>query len=436
MIGYQSSRRKQPRTPQDRYHARKRKRELAALPLRERLKVETIFSRENLFLAAFDLVRMNGHAPGRDQVRPEQLTPSEIGDISQAVSASILAGTYRPHKTRPCDIPKPLSEEKRTLQIGCFFDRVVAKALHDSISPYVEGCFHTMSFGFRPGRSAWEMLAELKVASEAEDTWVLVNVDIRKAFDRVVIDDVLQAHRELFQQHAEQLGDHTPLLKLVETVLRGHDPHRQIGIDQGSPYSPTALNIHLHLNHDVPINRDSIKPFWVREDHEQSRYADNLVYRAQSVKEGTQVLEYARRLLKSRQLELKGEGGVYDLRRGHNTPLLGFVLGKDQKEMLFELGPEALVRLRQHLLETHESPDPVRQARLALRGWAASMGPAFPRSRDACSAIGSLVADLGLREAYSRLEFSQAWEESWVRWCLLVGQATSGYTRVYGDLRR
>jgi hypothetical protein len=57
----------------------------------------------------------------------------------------------------------------------------------------------------------------------------------------------------------------------------------------------------------------------VREDQEQSRYADNLAYRAQSVKEGQQVLEYARRLLNSKHLELKGEGDVTDLRQGYTS---------------------------------------------------------------------------------------------------------------------
>lgn len=429
MIGYETDRQREPSTPQDRYLARRRKRELNALPPPDRYCVNRIFSRESLVRCAKELIQHGGRAAGLDNVRPGDLTPSEIGRIAQAISDSILAGTYCPQKTRPHKIPKAGSDEMRTLQIAVFFDRVVARALNDAISPLVDTLFLGMSYGFRPGRSVWELLADLKVACEAEDTWVLAIADVRKAFDSVVIKDVFDAHRKLFQQHAEELGDYGPLLEVVEKVLRGHDPNRRVGIDQGSPYSPTALNIHLHVNHDVPITRDAIKPFWFRDDQEQARFADNLAYRGRSVTEGKLVLEHARQLLKAKQLDLKADGGVYDLNAGQRTPLLGFVLGKDRKEMTFELDNQALVRLHQHLIRTHDFPNPVQRARLALQGWIRSMGPAYQRSRGMLPEVVSLAVSLGFRESGSLVELEELGLASWNHWCARVTRAAKEYSR-------
>jgi hypothetical protein len=288
-----------------------------------------------------------------------------------------------------------------------------------------------MSYGFRPDRSAWQMLADLKVACEREDTWVIINVDIRKAFDNVRIHDVLAAHRRLFDQHPE-IGDYGSLLGLIETVLKGHDPNRQIGIDQGCPYSPFGLNTLLHDTHDVPITRDEIEPFWFREDHDQQRYADNQVYRAQSVKEGRQVLNHVRRLLKPMNLELKENAEEADLAAGQQTPLLGLVLAKEGNEMVFELDSKSLVCLRQHLLRVHERPNPVEQARLALRGWVVHKGPAFQRGRNLLPEIGLLAADLGLRESFSQQGLGALWQTSWKRWQTVVQTAASQYARKHG----
>jgi hypothetical protein len=93
------------------------------------------------------------------------------------------------------------------------------------------------------------------------NAWTIVIDDIRRAFDNVRIDVAMTAHRR-FIQDAE-------LLNLIETILRGHNgPGREIGIDQGGAYSPTALNVTLDATLDKPLFNERLR--------RGLRYADNI----------------------------------------------------------------------------------------------------------------------------------------------------------------
>ena len=86
--------------------------------------------------------------------------------------------------------------------------------------------------------------------------------DVRKAFDNVPI-------APLMETFAEHINDPS-LLQLVETILRGgEDRGRAVGIPQGNPLSPLALNVMLHHAHDLPLEADANFP-------PLFRYADNL----------------------------------------------------------------------------------------------------------------------------------------------------------------
>jgi hypothetical protein len=50
---------------------------------------------------------------------------------------------------------------------------------------------------------------------------------------------------DIMADHARYIQDES-LLDLIGVVLRGNDLNKPVGIDQGSPYSPTALNVRLH----------------------------------------------------------------------------------------------------------------------------------------------------------------------------------------------
>jgi retron-type reverse transcriptase len=215
---------------------------------------------------------------------------------------------------------------RRVLRIRNLCDRIVAAALNDALSPYWETVFFPGSMGFRPGRGVWTLLAELEAVMVRADRWVLAIDDIRQAFDNVRIADLLADHRT-----------HVPdcsLLALIEVVLRAGES-RERGIDQGSSYSPTALNVRLHHAHDLDLHQDRTFPPWFR-------YADNLVYLCLGVSEGHQAWEKARYLLTPAGFSLKGKDGPpADRRQGQQAPLLGFCLRRKKDELSYDLGKDA-----------------------------------------------------------------------------------------------
>ena len=145
--------------------------------------------------------------------------------------------------------------------------------------------------GFRPNRGVLRLLAELEEVVMSEGRWVLAIDDVKKAFDNVPIDDVLADHQPYVRDPA--------LLPLIEVVLRGGDDARVIGIDQGSAYSPTALNVRLHHAHDQHIDGSTVSPPCYR-------YADNLVYLCGCVSEGHQALHQSKELLEDCRLHPQG----------------------------------------------------------------------------------------------------------------------------------
>lgn len=371
MTYYDFTRRRRPLTPKGYFLRRQKRRDwklgFQGWPVR----VEQIVHPDHLYQCYQEMRQEGGQAPGVDGLTYDDLSPSEVGQQVRSLAKSVLAGTYRPQQTRPAQIPKPKGGT-RTLQIATLFDRVLGKALYRAWSPYWElRVFLPCSYGFRPCRNPWRMLADLEVTVLCEGRAALAIDDIISAYDNVPIAPVIQLfdkamHSPDFKMTEE---DKQRSLRLVDTVLRGHDQNRTIGLHQGNPFSPLALNVLLHDLVDAPLGAETI-PSWFR-------YADNLVYAAQDVSEGRTAIERVRGLLHSQNLALKQQDGVVNLSRGQTTQLLGYSLWLREGQMAYGLDNDALDRLTCHLIGAHKEDDPPAAANYRLLGWMDSMGPAF-----------------------------------------------------------
>ena len=364
--------------------------------------VEQLAASDNLIRVYNDLKARAGQAPGPDGFTYEHWGRREVASIFRELSEAVCAGRYRPQPSRRVPIPKPQGGF-RTLRIANLYDRVLAAALHEAMERVWEPIFLPASMGFRPGRGVLRLLAELERVMIDQDRWVLAVDDVKKAFDNVVIADVLDDHARYITEPS--------LLSLIEVVLRGGDGEkRNKGIDQGNAYSPTALNVRLHHAHDLGVNQGQHPPWY--------RYADNLVYICQSVSEGQQVLMRARHLLEQADFTLKGvEGPPVDLRQERTAPVLGFQLSSQNGALRFDLGKEAWTKLEQGLLRVHETDNPAHIAPQVVRGWVASYGPAFESLRmDIHRHVLDTTARLGLREICS-LETLSGWcQDAWMNW--------------------
>jgi RNA-directed DNA polymerase len=310
-----------------------------------------------------------------------------------ALAQAILAGRYRPQPARRVAIPKPGSTEPRVLKIPALGDRVVGKAVHRAWGPLWEEEFLPCSYGFRPGRGPWTLLADLQVRMRALGRSVLVVADIRRAFDNVPVEEVLALHAEALrrlQQPKFDTRNKARTLALVAKVLRGHHANRIRGIDQGGPYSPTALNVLLHYKLDAPLQEHiGSKPLWLR-------YADNLVYLGQDVPDGLGLLNEVTRLLQPLGLNLKEEAEVVDLCTGGTAHLLGLTVRQEGGKVRYGITPAAWDHLRQQLSQAHAEVYPPAAARDAVLGWLDYLGPAVEKG--GVAQVLHTAAQYGFRE--------------------------------------
>jgi RNA-directed DNA polymerase len=401
-----------------RQRKRGRKQQQGPLPLT----MEAIFSHENLYECYQTLHREGGPAPGIDGITYTDLSPSEVSELVDGLSRCVLQGTYRPYPTRPQDIQKQDGKSLRTLRMGIIADRVVAKALQQVLDPLYDEVFLDGSYGYRPGLSTWQMLADMEARMVQEDCWVLALDDIKGAFDNLSVAEVLQAHRRMLSSNdaafdsvdsLSQNDTRRRLLKLLAKVTQGADPNRKTGVDQGCPISPLTLNAVLHFAHDAPMQSGVHRRFWFR-------YSDNLVYLRQSRRKGHQALKRAQDLLGAHGLELGG-GGVYDLDAGDRAPLLGFELHKHDGRLKSDLSTKAWLKLEKHLREAHEDPTPLEAAKAKIGGWANAYGPALHKRGPQATRILRKAAEHGFREIASYGDLKGQLKASWERWLELRG---------------
>jgi RNA-directed DNA polymerase len=205
------------------------------------------------------------------------MTVHELADWlrenNEALTASLLDGTYRPRPVRGVSIPKP-GGGQRQLGIPVVVDRLVQQAILQVLDPIFDPTFSNSSYGFRPGRSAHMALEQARKYVAQEGREFVVDLDLEKFFDRV-------NHDILMSRIARRIGDKR-LLLIIRRFLRagmmqdGVCVSRDEGTPQGGPLSPLLANLLL----------DDLDQLLESRDHRFCRYADDCAPRAQRPEEG------------------------------------------------------------------------------------------------------------------------------------------------------
>ena len=158
-------------------------------------------------------------------------------------------------------MPKP-NGGVRILGIPTVLDRLIQQALLQVLQPEFEPEFSEHSYGFRPGRNAWQAVQRAQGYIRGDRRWV-VDLDLEKFFDRV-------NHDILMSRVARRVKDER-VLKLIRRYLEagmmseGIVSARTEGTPQGGPLSPLLSNI-LLTNLDRELERRG---------HRFCRYADD-----------------------------------------------------------------------------------------------------------------------------------------------------------------
>ena len=163
-------------------------------------------------------------------------------------------GRYWAPPVRRVHIPKGDGAETRPIGIPTFEDKVLQRAVAMVISEVYEQSFHDFSYGFRPGRSAHQMLQAIRnTAVHRAGGWI-VEVDIRKFFDTV-------DHAHLRTILRRRIRDRV-LLRLIGKWLNAgvmeevNLSYPDEGTPQGGVISPLLANIYLHEVLDEWFVRD------------------------------------------------------------------------------------------------------------------------------------------------------------------------------------
>lgn len=161
---------------------------------------------------------------------------------------------YRAPPVRRVHIPKDKPGETRPLGIPTFEDKVLQRAVAMILGAIYEQDFHSFSYGFRPGRSAHQMLKACRTQlQEMGGGWVL-EADIRRFFDSV-------DHRVLMSVVRQRVRDGV-ILRLIGKWLNagvleeGRVSYPDAGTPQGGVISPLLGNILLH---------EVLDEWWVRD---------------------------------------------------------------------------------------------------------------------------------------------------------------------------
>jgi RNA-directed DNA polymerase len=127
--------------------------------------------------AALDAVVSNKGAAGIDGITVKQL-PGILRARWPEIERQLLQGRYQPQPVRRVRIPKPAGGT-RNLGIPTVIDRVIQQAILLRLQPLWDPTFSEHSYGFRPGRSAHQAVAQAQ-AYIIEGYRFVVDIDLAK----------------------------------------------------------------------------------------------------------------------------------------------------------------------------------------------------------------------------------------------------------------
>jgi RNA-directed DNA polymerase len=337
------------------------KRSAESLAIGERL-MEEVCERDNC-KRALARVKANKGSAGVDAMSVQQL-PAYLKQHWPAIREQLLSGTYEPQPVRRVEIPKP-GGGVRKLGIPTVLDRFVQQAVMQVLQRKWDGTFSDHSYGFRPGRSAHQAVAQAQRYLAAGYRWV-VDLDLEKFFDRV-------CHDKLMAKIAERVSDKR-LLKLIRAFLRAGVMEDGLvspvdeGTPQGGPLSPLLSNIVLD-EFDRELERRGLH---------FARYADDSNIYVGSRRAGERVMTSITRYI-TRKLKLKVNEQKSAVARPWERKFLGFSFTSNPTPKR-RIAPQAVLRFKKRVRELTSRTRGISIERMAeeltqyLRGWLGYFG--------------------------------------------------------------
>jgi RNA-directed DNA polymerase len=284
-------------------------------PAEEERLMEEVCDRQNLEIA-WKRVRGNKGSPGVDGMTIDAAV-EYLREHWPTIRSQLLNGAYQPQPVRRVEIPKP-DGGVRKLGVPCVVDRLIQQAVLQVLQKQWDPTFSEHSYGFRPGRSAHQAVAQAQ-KYVAEGYCFVVDIDLEKFFDRV-------NHDLLMARIAERISDKR-MLRVIRAWLNAGVMENGLvsptteGAPQGGPLSPLLSNLVL----------DEFDTELTRRGHRFCRYADDCNIYVRSRRAGERVMATASRFL-TKQLRLKVNESKSAVARPEERKFLGFSISNDGSE--------------------------------------------------------------------------------------------------------
>lgn len=319
--------------------------------------MEAVVERNNLWLA-YERVMSNKGAAGVDGLTLPEFK-AWLQQHWPSVKAALLAGSYLPRPVRKVEIPKP-NGGVRTLGIPTVLDRLIQQALLQVLQSEFESGFSEHSYGFRPGRNAWQAVQQAQSYIREGRRWV-VDLDLEKFFDRV-------NHDILMSRVARKVKDER-ILKLIRRYLEagmmddGMVSERTEGTPQGGPLSPLLSNVLLSdLDRELE-----------RRGHRFCRYADDCNIYVKSEVAGQRAMAAITDYLES-NLKLRVNREKSAVARPWQRKFLGYSFTQ-HRQVRLKIADSSLERLKDKVREittgnvSRKLDAAVNELNPVLRGW-------------------------------------------------------------------
>ncbi|WP_159078968.1 reverse transcriptase domain-containing protein [Orrella marina] len=263
---------------------------------------------------------------------------------------SLRNGNFHFQELKPYRIPRPNGKKDRVICVPTVDDRVVQRALLNFLSDkYRNQLDNTVSFGFVSGRSVKDA-ADKACRIRRNHPWIF-KTDITSFFDN--IDRKLL--RERISKIVKEKTLHPILFAVLDCEIQGGkrstaDAIKKLGIvrgkgiRQGMPLSPLLSNLFL-IPFDSATKLSGAKAV---------RYADDLIFMADSEEECRGLLEFCKAEFKNLSLTIPelfpgSKSEIYE----PNSPaeFLGLELTGQDKGCVLRLSDSQFERIRAELLK-------------------------------------------------------------------------------------
>lgn len=231
-----------------------------------------------------------GKAVGVDGVTKEEYGANLDENVKRLINR-MKTFKYMPQAVRRTYIPKP-NGKMRPLGIPAYEDRLVQSVMAEILNDVYEPRFLECSYGFRPKRSAHDVVKYINQTIMTKKVNYILDADIKGFFDNL-------DQRWLMKFLEHDIADRN-FLRYVSRFLKsgimdeGNKLESDKGTPQGGQISPVLANVYLHYVLDQWY--EIVLKKYAKGEIYYVRYADDFLMMFQHEEEAVRVLE----LLKAR----------------------------------------------------------------------------------------------------------------------------------------